>query len=124
MIKLGIFLAIAAAIAALFGIAFLLAPERVVALYGGTLNAAGEVVGRIGGSSLIALAIIFWAARGERGAETLRAALIAGLVANALDLLIMLHATASGIVSTLGWGSVVMHILLAAGFGYFAFTRR
>jgi hypothetical protein len=124
MIKLGTFLAIAAAIAALFGVGFVLAPERIVALYGGTPNAAGEVVGRIGGSSLIALAIVFWMSRTERGADALRGVLIAGFVANVLDLLIMLHATTSGIVSALGWGSVVMHILLAAGFGYFAFARR
>ena len=124
MIKLGTFLAIATVIAGLFGIGFVLAPERIVALYGGTLNAAGEVVGRIGGSSLIALAIIFWAGRDRQGAEVLRAVLIAGFVANVLDLLIMLHATLARIVSGLGWASVVMHILLAAGFGYFAFRRR
>jgi hypothetical protein len=124
MIKLGAFLAIAAVIAALFGVGFLLAPERVVALYGGTLSPAGAVVGRILGSSLIAIAIMFWASREQLGADVLRAVLIAGPVANALDLVIMLHATVSGIVSGLGWTSVILHILLAAGFGYFAFGRR
>jgi len=124
MIKLGPFLAIAAVVAALFGLGFALAPERVVALYGATLTPAGVVVGRILGSSLIAIAIIFWASREQQGADVLRAVLIAGLVANALDLLIMLHATLSGIVSGLGWASVLLHILLGAGFGYFAFGRR
>ena len=124
MIKLGTFLAIAAVIAVLFGIGFVLAPGRIVALYGAVLTPAGEVVGRILGSSLIAIALMFWASREQQGADVLRAVLIAGLVANALDLLIMLHATVSGIVSGLGWASVLMHILLAAGFGYFAFGRR
>jgi hypothetical protein len=124
MIKLGTFLAIAAVIAVLFGIGFVLSPGRIVALYGAVLTPAGEVVGRILGSSLIAIALMFWASREQQGADVLRAVLIAGLVANALDLLIMLHATVSGIVSGLGWASVIMHILLAAGFGYFAFGRR
>ena len=124
MIKLSTFLAIAAVIAALFGVGFVLAPARVTALYGATLTPAGVVVGRILGSTLIAVAIIFWGSREQQGADTLRAVLIAGLVAHALDVLIILHATVSGIVSALGWAQVILHILLGAGFGYFAFGRR
>jgi len=119
------FLIIAAIITALFGIVLLLAPGQLAATYGTTFNPGGTIIARIAGSSLLALAWIVWGARNGPGAEAMQAVLVAGLIANVLDLLISGYATMNGIVGYgIGWATVVLHILLSAGFGYFAFMKR
>ena len=122
--KFSNFLVLAAIIAAVFGLAFLLVPTQLVALYGVKLTPATEVLGRVAGSAILGFAIIFWLIRNESGAEALKAALLAGFVANGLNCLILLHATATGLVNAYGWGQVAINGLLALGFGYFTFGKR
>jgi hypothetical protein len=121
--KLDSFLMLATIVAAVFGLAFLVAPAQLVAFYGVTLTPASEVIGRIAGSTILAFAIVFWAARNANGAEVLKAVMVAALVGNGLDFLILLHATATGLLNALGWIQVLINGLLAAGFGYFAFGK-
>jgi len=122
--KLNSFLMLATIVAAVFGLAFLVAPSQLVAMYGVTLTPATEVIGRIAGSTILAFAIVFWSARNENGAEVLKAVMVAGFIGNGLDFLILLHATATGLLNGLGWLQVLINGLLAAGFGYFAFGKR
>jgi hypothetical protein len=121
--KLTSFLMLATIVAAVFGIAFLLAPSQLVALYGVTLTPATEVIGRIAGSVILGFAIVFWAARNGSGAETFKAVMTAGLIANGLDCLILLHATVTGLVNGLGWLQVLINGALAVGFWYFSFGK-
>jgi hypothetical protein len=122
--KLNNFLVLATIVAAVFGLAFLVAPAQLVALYGVVLTPATEVIGRIAGSTILAIAIVFWGARNSDGAEALKAVILAGFVGNGLDFLILLHATATGLLNSLGWLQVLINGALAAGFGYFAFGKR
>jgi hypothetical protein len=121
--KLNSFLMLATVVAAVFGLAFLVAPSALVALYGVTLTPATEVIGRIAGSVILGFAIVFWGARNGSGAEVFKAVMMAGLIANALDGLILLHATATGLVNGLGWLQVLINGGLAIGFGYFIFGK-
>ena len=57
--KVSYFMVVAAIIAAIFGLAFLIAPSQLVALYGVKLTPATEVIGRIAGSSILAFALVF-----------------------------------------------------------------
>ena len=122
--KLSYFMVVAAIIAAIFGLAFLIAPSQLVALYGVKLTPATEVIGRIAGSSILAFALVFWGARDAKAAEALKAVMMAGLVANGLDALILLHATWTGLLNTYGWAQAALNGLLALGFAYFAFPKR
>jgi hypothetical protein len=121
--KLNSFLMLATIVAAVFGLAFLLAPSQLVAMYGVTLTPATEVIGRIAGSVILGFAIVFWAARNGDAAETFKAVMIAGFVANGLDCLILLHATVTGLINGLGWLQVLINGALAAGFWYFTFGK-
>jgi hypothetical protein len=121
--KLNSFLMLATLVAAVFGLAFLLAPSALVAMYGVTLTPATEVIGRVAGSVILGFAIVFWGARDGNGAEAFKAVMMAGLIANGLDCLILLHATVTGLVNSLGWLQVVINGALAAGFGYFTFGK-
>jgi hypothetical protein len=121
--KLNSFLVLATIVAAVFGLAFLAAPAQLVALYGVVLTPSTEVIGRIAGSTILGFAIVFWGARNSDGAEALKAVMVAGFVGNGLDFLILLHATATGLLNSLGWLQVLINGALAAGFGYFAFGK-
>jgi hypothetical protein len=121
--KLNSFLMLATLVAAVFGLAFLLAPSALVAMYGVTLTPATEVIGRVAGSVILGFAIVFWGARDGNAAEAFKAVMLAGLIANGLDCLILLHATVTGLVNSLGWLQVVINGALAAGFGYFTFGK-
>jgi hypothetical protein len=122
-VKLNSFLMLATVVAAVFGLAFLVAPSALVALYGVTLTPATEVIGRIAGSVILGFAIVFWGARDGNGAETFKAAMMAGLIANGLDALILLHATVTGLLNGLGWLQVLINGALAIGFWYFAYGK-
>ena len=122
--KLNNFMLIAAIVAAVFGIAFLIAPSELVALYGVKLTPATEVIGRIAGASILAFAIVFWGARDAKAAEALKGVMVAGVVANGLDALILLHATWVGLLNSYGWPQAAVNGLLALGFAYFTFGKR
>jgi hypothetical protein len=122
--KLSSFLVLATIVAAFFGIALLVVPSQLVSLYGVKLTPATEVIGRIAGSTILAFAIIFWRIRNESGAEALKAAMMAGFIANGLECLILLHATATGLLNAYGWAQAAINGLLAIGFGYFTFGKR
>src|ERR1700730_8398094 len=107
--KLNSFLMIATLVAAVFGLAFLIAPSALVALYGVKLTPATEVIGRVAGSVILGFAIVFWGARDGSGAEAFKAVMLAGLIANGLDFLILLHATATGLLNSLGWLQVLIN---------------
>jgi hypothetical protein len=117
------FLMLATLVAAVFGLAFLIAPSQLVAMYGVTLTPQSEVIGRIAGSVILGFAIVFWGAREGNAADALRAAMIAGLVANGLDALILLHATVTGLANGLGWLQVLINGALAVGFWYFTYGK-
>ena len=117
------FLMFATLVAAVFGLAFLVAPSQLVALYGVTLTPQSEVIGRIAGSVILGFAIVFWGARDGNPVEALKAAMTGGLVANALDTLILLHATVTGLLNGLGWLQVLINGALAVGFWYFTFGK-
>jgi hypothetical protein len=121
--KLNSFLVLATIVAAVFGLAFLIVPSQLVAMYGVTLAPATEVIGRIAGSVILGFAIVFWGARNGSGAEVFKAAMMAGLIANALDALILLHATVTGLLNGLGWLQVMINGALAIGFWHFAFRK-
>src|SRR6185369_8371714 len=102
------FLMLATVVAAVFGLAFLVAPSQLVALYGVTLTPQSEVIGRIAGSVILGFAIVFWGAREGNAADALKAVMMGGLVGNALNTLILLHATITGLLNGLGWLQVLI----------------
>lgn len=122
--KLNNFLLLATVVAALFGLALLIAPSQLVALYGTKLTPVTEVLGRIAGSTVLAFAIIYWGARNGKGKEALQATMLAGFLTNGLDSLIMLHATYTGLLNAYGWAQAAINGVLALGFAYFAYGKR
>ena len=68
-------------------------------------------------------AVVNWFARNAKGDEALRAIVLANLVADTIVFIAALLGQLSGVTNALGWSTVVIYLLLAAGFVYFQFMK-
>lgn len=121
--KLSTFMPIAAVIALVFGLGFILAPAGVMSLYGVTLDAAGQWVGRYFGSALIGIGIVNWQARNATQGEALRAIVLGFFVLSLTGLVVVILDRFIGSGNALAWLNVVIYLFLTAGFGYFQFVK-
>jgi hypothetical protein len=121
--QLNIFLAIVAVIFAVFGLGLLFMPAEFMAFYGLNYNPAGVLTARVFGTQVLLLAVIYWAARNAGPSSLMSAILWGSVIANILDAVIAFMGISAGVLNAMGWALVVLHVLLAVGFIYYA-TRR
>jgi hypothetical protein len=118
--KLNTFMMIAAIIALIFGLGFILAPAASLKPYGVSTDLTGLFLGRYFGASLIGLSFVNWLTR-----NTASKGLLTGLfVTMLLGFLVALYDKFAGNGNALIWLNVVIYLLLAIGFGYFAFMKK
>ncbi len=117
------FLTVAAIIALLFGIGFVLIPIPLASLFGVALNPVSVYLAQLDGASMVALGIITWF---YRDATNLNGLLLGQFVANAIGFLVTLFGQISGVtgINQLGWLIVVIYLVLAIGHGYYRFIVR
>ena len=113
------FMLLHAIITVAFGIAFVLAPTPLLALYGVSTDAAGVLVARLLGAAFIQVGLVAWLAR--KDTDTLaRRAIQQGYTGGlAVGLIIALMGQLAGAFNALGWSTVAIYLLLAVGYGYF-----
>ena len=121
--KLGTFMAIAAVIAIVFGLAFILVPAQLLALYGTTLDESGQWVARYLGSAFIGIAVVSWFARNAAQNGAMRAIILGFFVLSITGLIVAVLDVIYGRGNALLWITVVVYLFLALGFGYFQFTK-
>ncbi len=121
--KLNTLLTIAAVVAGIFGLAFVLVSGPLLTLYGVTLDKAGTFVAQLFGAALIGFAVLNWLARNvtDRGAQ--QAILLANLISDTVGFVMALMGQLAGIANALGWSTVAIYLLLALGFAYFQFMK-
>jgi hypothetical protein len=119
------YLTVTAIVGLIFGVAFLVAAGPLVGMYNVQLNDGGVFVGRLFGVALIGLGLIAWFGRDLRDTQAVRAIILTELVANGLGFLVALWGQLTGVggVNALGWSTVLIYLLLAAGAAYFQFMR-
>jgi hypothetical protein len=107
-----------------FGTGLLIIPAQFMATYGVTLDGNGTMMTRILGAALIAFAITFWLNRNILLSEkSWRNLLLASFVYNVIDIPIVTMATLNGVMNSVGWVPVFLHLFLAATMGYFVFKK-
>jgi FtsH-binding integral membrane protein len=111
-----------ALIAAVFGVAFVVLPGQVTALYGPEVTPQLEYVAQLFGAALLAFAVLTWTARTAPDSEARRAILLALFIGDGVGFVVSLIGQLSGVMNALGWSTVVIYLLLALGFGYFCFV--
>jgi hypothetical protein len=117
------FLGIASVVYLQAGLSFLFIPGPVMSIYGVSLAAGGLLMTRILGAALIGFAVLFWKVRTSELSPAIRSILLASFLYNLLDLPIVTAATVTGVMSSVGWFAVALHVFLAVGFGYYGFRR-
>jgi hypothetical protein len=119
--KLNILLVVAAAIGAVFGAVFVVAPGPVAAIYGVTLDKGGMLIAQLFGAALIGFAVLDWLARDVTDPTARQAVVLSNIVADAVGFVVILLGQLAGIANALGWTSVAIYLLLALGFAYIQF---
>jgi hypothetical protein len=122
--KLPTFLSIVGVVSILFGIGFLVAPDEVLAQYGGTADTATIFMSRFFGSAIVQIGLLLWYARHIIDSLGRGAILLSGLVGTVLGFLVALHGQLHGAVNALGWSTVVIYALFAIGFACFQFAPK
>ncbi len=121
--KLNTFMTIAAIIALVFGLGFIVAPAASLNLYGTSTDVTGQFLGRYLGSSLLGIAFLTWLTRNAPASPTRKAVLAALFATMVLGFAVALYDKFAGAGNALIWLNVVIYLLLALGFGYFAFMK-
>jgi hypothetical protein len=121
--RLNNLLVVAAVIAAVFGVAFLVASGPLATIYGITLDKAGMLLAQLFGAALISFAVLNWFARNVTDPEARQAVVLANLVGDGIGFVVILIGQLSGIANALGWSSVVIYLLLALAFAYVQFMQ-
>jgi hypothetical protein len=122
-VKLNNLLVVAAAVAAVFGVAFVVASGPLLAIYGITLDKAGTLVAQLFGALLIGFAVLNWFARNVTDPEARQAVVFGNLVSDVVGFVVILIGQLAGIANALGWSSVAIYLLLALGFAYVQFMQ-
>jgi uncharacterized protein YjeT (DUF2065 family) len=110
-----LYLTVAAIVAIIYGLGFVLIPSHLVALYGMAPEPHLVLNIRFFGTTLIALGVIFWFARDVREWAAVRGVLIGAIVGDALGVLVNLWGTMKGLLNGLAWSSTVVYIALLVG---------
>ena len=121
--KRGTFMAIAAVLAFVFGLAFILVPAQLMSLYGVTLDAAGQFVARYLGSAFIGIAVLTWLGRNATQGDALRAIVLGDSVLSVTGLVVAVLDRIYGSGNALVWSTVAIYLFLTVGFGYFQFAK-
>lgn len=121
--KLSTWLTIAAVVAVVFGLAFVLVTGPLLSFYGITLDKAGTLVAQLFGAALIGFAVLNWFARGVTDREARQAILLANLASDTVGFVMALIGQLAGVANALGWSTVAIYLLLALGFAYFQFMK-
>ena len=121
--KRSTFLVITAVLAMLVGISMLLSPDKMFTMMAMTADASTVLAGRMLGAFLFSLGLINWTARNVEDSLALRAILYGNLSVHLLGLVLDVIGITSGVTNSQAWGSVAVHLILGAGFAYYAFAK-
>lgn len=115
---------IKAVVCLMFGVGFVLAPDKLLAIFGVTLGEGGTFPAREYGAALFGNTALTWLARDE-AKSIARAAITWGMfVYNAIGVAVTLAALLSGSLNTLGWLVIAVYLFFTVGFGYYLFRDR
>ena len=122
--NLKMFLMIAAAIAAFYGIAFLLIPNFVMTFYSITTSAPAILMSRFFGVALLSLGLVTWFLTVTSDWTALRGLLLGSSIGNATGVLVSAWGTVTGIMNAMGWSVVLIYLVLFAGCVYYLSAGR
>jgi len=121
--NLSLLFTVNAIVAAVFGLAFVIAPRQAASLYGVTADAQFRYLAQLFGAALVGFAVLTWVARNATASDARKAIVLALFISNAVGFVLALLGQMAGVVNTMGWSTVAIYLLLALAFGYFQFVK-
>jgi hypothetical protein len=118
------FMSLAAAVSVVTGLAALLAPAQLAAVFGVTLDDLGNLQTRLLGSGYLGFAAICWFGKDVRDETARRAIALGNFVSWALALVLTIAGVVIGPAGTQSLLLVVLEAAFASAWGYFAFIER
>jgi hypothetical protein len=123
--KIRTFVMIAAIVAFLFALGFLLVPDTVMGFYGIQLNESERFICRYFGSALFGLSVTWWVTRKARDLnETMIGVMLGAASVSITGFLVALWDALYGPANELVWINPVIYILLSIGFVYFYIRKK
>lgn len=104
-----------AALAGIYALSYTVAPLFTASIYMPESGADTALMGRYFGISLWFMAIVCWLLKDCAVAQVRHALAIAAIVASVLGLATSLVSTVSGQMSAMGWGPVLIYLVLLIG---------
>jgi hypothetical protein len=108
-----------AIVAAVFGLALVIVPGDVTAMYGITADAGMRYQSQLHGACLVGIAVLCWFARDTVASEARLAIFRALFVFNGVALVVALVAQFRGVVNAFGWSAVVIYLFFTLCWAYF-----
>jgi hypothetical protein len=116
-----ILLTVSGILGLVFGAGFFISPAWTLSHYGASTGEVGYLMARFTGAGLFHLGIVYLMIRDVRDAVIIRRLAIASTLGALAGLRAALYAVRNDLVNELGWSTVAIYGLLAAGFAWFAF---
>lgn len=118
------FMRVAAGVSVVTGFAGLLAPAESAAVFGAELDEVGISHARMLGAAYLGYASIVWFGRNVLDTTAQRAIALGNFVSWAISLVVTMAGVMDGLAGTQSWLLVVLEVVFAAAWGYFAFIDR
>jgi hypothetical protein len=106
-------------LAAAFGVALVIVPGQVTAIYGITADAGMRYMSQLYGSCLVGIAVVCWFARNLAESEARTAIFRSLFVTNGLAFVVAIMAQLKGVTNAVGWSAVAIFLGLGLGWAYF-----
>jgi len=113
-----LYLTIAAVVAILYALAFLLIPVQASLFFSDFAEPRAVLYLRFCGAAVLAWGLIVWFARDFRDRDAVRGVLIASIVGLAANIILNVWATVQGWLNANAWGSAIVLVLLLVGAVY------
>jgi hypothetical protein len=118
-----IFFIASAVIIFLAGVVSVLFPQMMFDAWGTPSNEAGLIITQLSGALEIGLGLILWLSRNEGASKVRRAIVLGGFITYSLFFIIMMINISTEL-SVMVLGNIAVYLLLALGFGYYAFLKK
>ena len=118
-----LYLTVAAIVAVLYALAFLLFPVHASLFFSGFAEPRAIWYLRFCGAAILAWGLIVWFARDFQGWYPVRSVLIASVVGLVVNIILNVWAIVTGWLNTNAWASTVVLLLLLVGAAYQLITR-
>ena len=105
---------------AIFGIGFILVPDLLMAPMGVTLDITSGNFARMLGSAILSFPVLMFLARRSTSIEFKSGAIYCAIVYLFVSTIILLITQISGLMNSMGWGIVILHLVFLIWFGYYA----